>query len=200
MKLCDVHQRYADYARKDAHHIAFYQEHLERYRHLPTRLLELGVWRGGSLLMWQEWFGCQAMVRGVDSSNKQVVPPAVDLVHVGRQEDVALLAAITNKYAPDGWDIVIDDCAHIAQNARASFAALYPRLKSGGLYCIEDWGTGYWAHWPDGAAYTGAIHQAGMVGFVHELLDECAAMDHSKRPSTIRAMHAGLSIVILEKA
>ncbi|HUV09939.1 MAG TPA: hypothetical protein VMX12_03105, partial [Acidimicrobiia bacterium] len=39
-------------------------------------------------------------------------------------------------------------------------------------YAIEDWGTGYWESWPDGAQFE-PDHTAGMVGFVKSLVDEC---------------------------
>ena len=49
-------------------------------------------------------------------------------------------------------------------------------LKPGGVYVVEDWGTGYGPKWADGAPYapdgTPGGHRAGMVGFVKELVDE----------------------------
>jgi len=39
-------------------------------------------------------------------------------------------------------------------------------LKPGGLYVIEDWGTGYWSDWPDGAAATGASAWPAIFGAV----------------------------------
>ena len=40
-------------------------------------------------------------------------------------------------------DLVIDDCSHLYEATRASFNELFPRLRPGGLYWIEDWP---WAH------------------------------------------------------
>jgi hypothetical protein len=42
-------------------------------------------------------------------------------------------------------DLVIDDASHIYGPTKASFQALFPLLRPGGLYLIEDWA---WAHWP----------------------------------------------------
>ena len=36
---------------------------------------------------------------------------------------------------------------------------------------------GYWDQWPDGARYVGPPHDAGLVGFVKELVDECGVQD-----------------------
>ena len=65
-----------------------------------------------------------------------------------------MLDRIGRENAPDGFDIIIDDCAHVGILARASFWHLLDHhLKSGGIYVIEDWGTGYWNGWIDGYQY-----------------------------------------------
>src|SRR5438309_8699047 len=50
--------------------------------------------------------------------------------------------------APEGFDVIIDDCSHIGELTRISFWHLFEHhLKPGGLYVIEDWSTGYWDSW-----------------------------------------------------
>jgi hypothetical protein len=60
--------------------------------------------------------------------------------------------------------------------ARIARNALFDHhLKPGGLFAIEDWGTGYWEAWPDGRAWrANEPHHAGMVGFIKELIDALA--------------------------
>lgn len=72
---------------------------------------------------------------------------------------------------------------------------------------IEDWGTGYWPSFPDGRAPDGTPHVAGMVGFVKELVDECAAADITdadrgtppRRESRIERMQVGFGQVFVVK-
>jgi hypothetical protein len=40
-------------------------------------------------------------------------------------------------------DLVVDDASHLVGPTRASFNTLFPRLRPGGFYIIEDWS---WAH------------------------------------------------------
>jgi predicted O-methyltransferase YrrM len=56
------------------------------------------------------------------------------------QADRARLARIVDEEL-DGrpLDLVIDDCSHQLEPTRASFETLFPRLRPGGLYVIEDW-------------------------------------------------------------
>jgi hypothetical protein len=157
-------------------YLARYRKLFAPLRHAELKLLELGVLGGGSLALWRDWFP-RGLIVGLDEE-----PAAIDgasgrlRVYRGAQQDRALLERIVRECAPGGFDVIIDDCAHVAAHARASFRALFRSgLKSGGLYVIEDWGTGYRADWPDGARYTGDApggHTAGMVGFVKELIDD----------------------------
>ncbi len=76
----------------------------------------------------------------------------------------------------------IDDTSHAGSLTKASFWHLFVNhLKPGGLYFIEDWGTGYWDDWEDGKSYQELAsedphrfpgHDHGMVGFVKQLVDE----------------------------
>jgi SAM-dependent methyltransferase len=148
----------------------------------PVKLLELGVHSGGSLRLWRDYFP-NGTIAGLD-----VEPPAGEpngdriRIYQGRQEDTSLLSKIATEVAPDGFDIVIDDASHIAAPTRTGFWHLFDNhLKPGGLFAIEDWGTGYWERWPDGRAWrAGEPHHAGMVGFIKELIDEQGAHDLSR--------------------
>jgi hypothetical protein len=89
-----------------------------------------------------------------------------------------VLRRLAIEVAPEGFDVVIDDASHIASLTRASFWQIFGHhLRPGGLYVVEDWGTGYWGSWPDGRRYRRRRHTAGMVGFVKELVDECGMAD-----------------------
>ena len=50
-------------------------------------------------------------------------------------------------------DLVIDDASHMYHPARTSFEAIFPYLRPGGVYVIEDWCWSHWAGaWQDPAA------------------------------------------------
>jgi SAM-dependent methyltransferase len=145
----------------------------------PVKLLELGVRSGGSLLLWRDYFP-NGTIAGLDVEPPASEPTADRIrIYQGRQEDTSVLSKIAAEVAPDGFDIVIDDASHIAAPTRTGFWHLFDNhLKPGGLFAIEDWGTGYWERWPDGRAWrAGEPHHAGMVGLIKELVDEQGAHD-----------------------
>lgn len=150
-------------------YIENYERHFGHLRGAPVRLLELGVYHGGSLLMWQQYFS-KGLIVGVDlEQNPLAKMPDRVRFYQGSQSDEALLNLIARECAPDGFDIVIDDAAHVGTIARDSFRILFEKhLKPGGIYVIEDWGTGYWDSWSDGSVYRmeeGTVRPGGSTSF-----------------------------------
>lgn len=175
-------------------------QYLERYDVLfaplvaqPVRLLELGVHRGGSVRLWADYFP-HGRITGIDLRLPSMPPHERIELFEGNQADTAFLTRVAEATAPAGYDVIIDDASHFGELTRLSFWHLFERhLKPGGVYAIEDWGTGYWEDWPDGKrldlrSYATATparrplpcHAYGMVGFVKQLVDEQAAVDVTK--------------------
>jgi SAM-dependent methyltransferase len=187
-------------------YLPVYARLFEPVRRLPLVMLELGIHEGGSLKAWEAYFPA-ARIAGLDFR-----PPVIDVgdrvrMFAGDQADCRLLSRIAAEMAPDGFDLIIDDCSHIGALSKVAFWHLFDNhLKPGGFYCIEDWGTGYLANWPDGRESRVEpdtdnrmpSHDAGMVGFVKQLVDELHAhMITEGRPSKFAdiALHTGLCII-----
>lgn len=110
-----------------------YQTYLEPYRARPSVLIEIGVGSGGSLRMWREWMP-RARVYGIDIAPEVAARDAH--VFIGDQADEGfLLGVLAATGAPD---VVIDDGGHMSSQMIASFRTLFPRLRAGGLYVVED--------------------------------------------------------------
>lgn len=141
-----------------------------------VHLLELGNDRGGSLRLWRDYFP-EGRILGVDQSPLPDLGERI-LTYTGKQDNAGLLQHISDTRTGGlGWDFVIDDCSHLRGPTEISFQTLWPYVRAGGWYCIEDWGTGYWPS-VDGALYH-PNHASGMVGFVKSLVDEVATPDWS---------------------
>jgi hypothetical protein len=101
---------------------------------------ELGVNRGISLTMWLERFP-DGIVVGVDNQESCVWPEGTIKV-VCSQVDPNL-SSLVRRYSPAGYDLVIDDCSHEARLTKASWEMLWPIVRPGGFYVIEDWELGF---------------------------------------------------------
>jgi hypothetical protein len=131
----------------------------------PIVLLELGVHRGGSLRLWRDYFPLGTIV-GIDLR----LPPGFQdneriRLFEGSQTDLSFLTGVAAQTAPAGFDLIIDDASHLGEATRTSFWHLFDHhLKPGGIYAIEDWGTGYWDDWPDGKGLDlAAQNRSGLI-------------------------------------
>lgn len=103
------------------------------------KVLEIGVFRGASLLLWKEAFPT-AHIYGIDHKPREdmMLDPNDDRITVmtGKQEDNRF---IHGQVIPKGpFDIIIDDGGHKPLEMRESFNLLWNSIKPGGWYIIED--------------------------------------------------------------
>lgn len=121
----------------------------------PRNVFELGMWDGGSVALWFELFQPRKHV-GVDLAADRdtrylehyVRSRALEdriAAHWGvDQSDKERLRGIVAEEFDGPLDLVIDDACHLYGPTRASLEALFPSLRPGGLYVIEDWAWGHW--------------------------------------------------------
>ena len=153
-KLLDATNYDTDKA-EHSHYLRNYEEYFQPLLEREVKLLELGVYKGGSLLLWRDFF-TRGIVVGLDLNSVDVPDESGRIrLYQGQQQDTGLLDRIARENAPEGFDIIIDDCSHIGELTRISFWHLFDNhLKPGGIYVIEDWGTGYWDSFFDGVAFS----------------------------------------------
>jgi len=119
------------------------------------RILELGVWDGGGLAFWNEVMRPEKIV-GVDIADKEdsgylreylrrrELSDRIKTHWRTDQADRKRLREIVEVELGGEIDLVIDDASHQYDLTKESFEILFPYLRPGGLYVIEDWGWGYW--------------------------------------------------------
>lgn len=116
----------------------------------PRRVVELGIRRGGSTAMLCELGGLERIVSvelaetRVEALDRYIAERGVqDVVRpfygVDQADRERLGAIVTEEFAGQAIDLVIDDASHLYGESRASFETLFPRLRPGGLYLLEDW-------------------------------------------------------------
>ena len=128
------------------HYFDIYTRHLGRYRDRPIRMLEIGVFRGGSLRMWQKYFHPDSTIVGIDVDPSCAAHELTEqriFVRIGSQGDPDFLTTVNEDFGP--FDIILDDGSHKTHHQITSFGALFrDGLNDGGCYMIEDCHTNYW--------------------------------------------------------
>lgn len=111
---------------------------VELTKKVDVCLLEIGVYMGHSLMMWQEFFNGDsfmdnAFILGVDIDLSNLKFPVVVLLGDATQEETCRKIQSGFK-----WDYVIDDGSHAVEDQITTFNYLFPSLPQGAKYFIED--------------------------------------------------------------
>jgi hypothetical protein len=125
------------------HYIPLYDRYFSPYRGRAVSFLEIGVSQGGSLQMWRNYFGESATIFGIDVNPEcSQYNGQAGQVRIGSQDDPVFLQSVVAEMG--GIDIVLDDGSHRMNHILASLKCLFPHLRYGGIYFIEDLHTAYW--------------------------------------------------------
>jgi hypothetical protein len=119
-----------------------YTDMFEGYRDKDLKLLEIGISEGNSMKVWKEYFP-KAELYGVDINSECTSELAK--CFIGDQADDGFMKKIGEEHGK--FDIIIDDGGHHCHQHVKSFKTLFPYLKDGGYYVIEDLHTAYWSEY-----------------------------------------------------
>jgi hypothetical protein len=195
------------------HYFDIYTRYFERFRDRPITMLEIGVFRGGSLRMWKEYFHPDSTIVGIDVDKSCQPHELADrnvFVRIGSQGDPAFLASVTAEFGP--FDIILDDGSHKTYPQIISFGALFrSALKEGGCYMVEDVHTNYWIKHVDSPEtfielskrIVDMLHEPYFdrleMAFRHEHPDALAEMDLSFLSANLDGISFHDSIVVFDK-
>ena len=119
----------------------WYEDAFRRLDKPIEKLLELGSATGASMRMWLEYLP-QAHIWGIDMDAhsikfcKDCPPDRLTILHCNFR-DLAMREAML-RAIPWPMDVIIDDDGHHPEDQQSALAVLFPMVRPGGLYVIED--------------------------------------------------------------
>lgn len=125
-----------------------YQKFFHKLRKKKINLLEIGV--GGydspengdaSLRMWKTYF-LRGHIYVIDIYDKSLLQEKRIKIFQGSQTDEVFLFDVMRSIK-DAPDIIIDDGSHYCEHIIKTFNVLFPNLKNGSIYVVEDTQTSY---------------------------------------------------------
>lgn len=179
------------------HYFDIYHRHFSQYRDKEVTIVEIGIFHGGSLQMWKDYFGPKARIIGVDINPacKQFEEDQIEIV-IGSQEDPRFLKQLADFSGP--IDILIDDGGHTMKQQLTTFAHMYPRVKDFGTYLVEDLHTSYHPN------YGGGLDKDTFINFSKRILDQMHSwytddlkVDFLTR--SVYSMHCYDSVIVFDK-
>lgn len=127
---------------------------IQRYEALikslkPAHMVELGIYKGGSTVLFHE-LAQPKKLTAIEIEQKSLPTlekyieglPANSLkvcFGINQADKSRLVAAVDQEHGGTALDLVIDDASHYLEETTQSFNALFPLLREGGVYVIEDW-------------------------------------------------------------
>lgn len=128
---------------------------VQRYRALAPelqacRMVEVGVDQGGGTSFFLKLFKPQRLL-AIELSSEPV-PKLMNFLAehdkencvnvcwgVDQADTVEVPRLVDDMFGGETLDIVVDDASHLLNPTTTTFELLFPRLRRGGLYVIEDW-------------------------------------------------------------
>jgi hypothetical protein len=124
-------------------YLSIYENLFREKREEKLKILEIGAGcHGASHKMWKDYF-VNSEIYCIDVFHYQREDLKEEMekyginVFIGNQLSRSDLKNFIDKFGID-YDIIIDDGAHMPDAIQLSLGVLFPFLKSGGLYIVED--------------------------------------------------------------
>ena len=184
------------------HYFEAYDRFFSKYRGKDITILEIGVFKGGSLQMWKKYFNTsnnKVRVYGID------VDPACKMleeenieIFIGSQEDREFLRKVKREIGK--VDILIDDGGHTMNQQIVTFEELFDLVDEEGIYLCEDTHTSYMENY--GGIYGGNTfieYSKNLIDFIHVQYSETDELVRNKYSDEIKFITYCDSMVFIEK-
>lgn len=182
------------------HYFDIYDRYFKKYRGKEVVIVEIGVFQGGSLQMWQNYFGDKAKIYGLDINPqcKEFEGGNIKIL-IGSQSDKNFLQEV-KKQIPK-IDVLIDDGSHRMHDQIVTFEELFDHVKDDGIYLCEDVHTSYWLKYGGGYKRRGTFieYSKNFIDYLHPDHSEQSSFKVNKYTRSINAIHFYECIVVFEK-
>lgn len=140
-----------------------YEELLSKYRGKEITFVEVGIFNGGSLFMWREYFGPQARIIGVDMNPASKMWESHGFeIYIGDQACQIFWRDFFQKVG--SVDVLIDDCGHTNLQQITTVHCAVEHIRDGGLLIVEDVHTIYFKEF-------GNTWSRALIGFAAKIVD-----------------------------
>lgn len=183
------------------HYPPIYEKHFTRFIGKKIVMWEIGIDKGGSLQMWKDFFGPKATIVGLDIvpeyANYKYEDPNIH-VRIGDQADVKFLQDVIDEFGIP--TVLLDDGGHTMDQMNITFDHVYPQMKKGSVYMVEDTHTCYWDEFGGGVENPDTFTNR-CKGFIDNInaYHSRGSIEPNEFTDTTFSMHIYDSVVCFEK-
>lgn len=182
------------------HYFDIYERHFSKYRGKEVTIVEIGVFQGGSLQMWKNYFGPKAKIYGIDINPecKKLEEENIEIL-IGSQSDRSFLRKV--KAQIPKIDILLDDGGHTMKQQIVTFEEMYDHVKEDGVYLCEDLHTSYWMDYGGGHKRMGTFieYSKNFIDYLHSWHSQQRSLKVNEFTRTTDSLHYYDSILVIEK-
>lgn len=130
------------YSIKWSSYFQVYEKIFSEYKNKKIKFVEIGVANGGSLFMWQKYFGRKAKIIGIDlNPNAKKLEKYGFKIYIGNQSDRKFWDYF---YKKEGKiDLILDDGGHKNLQQISTVHHSLNHIKDGGKIVVEDTSLSY---------------------------------------------------------
>jgi predicted O-methyltransferase YrrM len=170
------------------------------------KILDVGIYQGGSVVFLDRLLKPKK-ISAIELNSNEV--PSLDkyasesngrvnIYYATSQDDIEKLSKIIKDDFDGEIDFVVDDASHFYELTKATFKTVFPHVKPGGYYFIEDWSWSFQASFQDeNNAWFG---QNSLANLVIDLMEDmvCSKSIESIQiaPQMIKVRRSSLSAQI----
>lgn len=185
------------------HYFEAYDRFFSKYRGKDVTILEIGVFKGGSLQMWKNYFKTsenKVQIYGIDIDEKCKEFEEEDInIFIGSQEDRKFLRKVKKKIGK--VDILVDDGGHTMKQQRVTFEELFDCVADDGIYLCEDLHTSYWEQFGGGYKNRKSFieHSKNLIDYINANYSETDKLKRNTYTDAIRFITYCDSMIFIEK-
>ena len=185
---------------KWTHYFDIYESHFKKFKGKKPTVLEIGIFQGGSINLWKEYFKDQVDYYAIDINPlcKSFESENVK-IFIGSQEDKSFLESVVASMPHP--DIIIDDGGHSMNQQITSFEILFPFLKENGLYVVEDLHSSYWFNYDGGFTKKTSFieYSKRIIDKIHAWHSESERLKPDYYTKNVYGLHFYDSVLIIDK-
>jgi hypothetical protein len=183
------------------HYFEIYDRHFSRFRGIDVNIVEFGVYQGGSLQMWKQYFGPKAKIYGIDINPhcKNLEEEQIEIL-IGDQDNRTFLKSLTEKIPK--IDILIDDGGHRMRQQRNTYEVLFPYIDKNGVYLCEDLHTSYWPKFGGGYKRRGTFieYSKNFIDYINAWNSvQTSKLSVTEFTRSVHSLHYYDGVLVIEK-
>ncbi|MCC0649889.1 class I SAM-dependent methyltransferase [Clostridioides sp. ZZV15-6598] len=182
------------------HYFEIYDRHFSKFRNKEITIVEIGVFKGGSLDMWSTYFGDKCTIIGIDIDQecKKYEKDNIKIM-IGSQDDVNFLNEVKSKVPK--IDILIDDGGHFSNQQITTFEHLFSHIAEDGVYLCEDLHTSYMHGFNGGYKSSGTFieYSKDLIDYLNAWYSQDVSFDVNYFTESAYSMHYYDSVLVIEK-